>query len=75
MQRIAKQVLFQLSYIPMESYPARRNTALILLLVDVGPRRAEVAGMRLTDLMVPPRPTNAPARRTDGFPRPTGCSV
>jgi site-specific recombinase XerC len=29
---------------------ARRDTALILLLADVGPRRAEVAGMRLTDL-------------------------
>jgi site-specific recombinase XerD len=31
-------------------FEARRDTALILLLVDVGPRRAEVAGMRLTDL-------------------------
>ncbi len=31
-------------------FEARRDTALILLLVDVGPRRAEVAGMRLADL-------------------------
>jgi integrase/recombinase XerC len=31
-------------------FEARRDTALILLLVDVGPRHAEVAGMRLTDL-------------------------
>src|SRR5215218_4873578 len=31
-------------------FEARRDTALILLLVDVGPRRAELAGMRLTDL-------------------------
>jgi site-specific recombinase XerC len=31
-------------------FEARRDTALILLLADVGPRRAEVAGMRLTDL-------------------------
>jgi site-specific recombinase XerD len=31
-------------------FETRRDTAPILLLVDVGPRRAEVAGMRLTDL-------------------------
>lgn len=31
-------------------FEARRDTALVLLLVDVGPRRAEIAGMRLTDL-------------------------
>src|SRR5215218_5653353 len=31
-------------------FEARRDTALILLLVDVGPRHAELAGMRLTDL-------------------------
>jgi site-specific recombinase XerD len=31
-------------------FDARRDTALILLLVDVGPRRAEVAGMRVADL-------------------------
>jgi site-specific recombinase XerC len=31
-------------------FEARRDTALILLLVDVGPRRAEIAGMRVSDL-------------------------
>jgi integrase len=36
--------------LPGRDFEARRDTALILLLVDVGPRHAEVAGMRLTDL-------------------------
>lgn len=63
---------------------ARRDTALILLLVDVGPRRAEVAGMRLTDLDFDSRSRlcsataagNARCRSAAGPPRPsTATSV
>ena len=33
-----------------KSFEARRDTALILLLVDVGPRRAELMGLRVSDV-------------------------
>jgi integrase/recombinase XerC len=35
-----------------ESFEDRRDTALILLLVDVGPRRAELMGLKVADIDV-----------------------